>query len=442
MTSPNHIVGGIAITGVSLSFWDINIFGQSSYLGVVIFASLLPDIDHTKSIIGKLFFPIAKYLDKNFGHRTITHSLTFFVPLTLVVAFVERSFISSNLVYTYIFLFGFLSHLILDMLTVQGIPLFYPFLRNPCVVPANPSYRIRSGNLKSESIAMALFTMVLMSSFDLFANGFWTSYNRSFGTIKHAYREFRSSEMLVISEYQYLFNGDQVKGSGYIIDANEEKAIIFNPVKKKVIEISAGDNRVKDIKILPKRTKHKYKLEDINLMNKSIDYINNYLKGRLVSGAAISSSEFIVSGLRSKNGSVQLDHKFSPSFQFIGSNERQLEINNKLEIKQSELNEVLRYNSDQKLKLKRLKDNLSELKSNLVSITDLYTKDKTERDIIDLESEINKFNLKLKPTGHLLAEIKALRSKLESGNGSQLSVSLQIFRLPSSEDEKLWASHK
>ena len=76
MTSPNHIVGGIAITGISLSFWDINIFSNSIYLGLCVFSSLLPDIDHTKSVMGKIFFPLARYLDKNFGHRTITHSLT------------------------------------------------------------------------------------------------------------------------------------------------------------------------------------------------------------------------------------------------------------------------------------------------------------------------------------------------------------------------------
>jgi len=69
MTAPNHIVGGIAITGISLSFWDINIFSNSIYLTLCIFSSLLPDIDHTKSIIGKMFYPLAKYLDTKFGHK-------------------------------------------------------------------------------------------------------------------------------------------------------------------------------------------------------------------------------------------------------------------------------------------------------------------------------------------------------------------------------------
>ena len=50
MTAPNHVVGGIAITGISLSFWDINIFSNELFLGLCVFASLLPDIDHTKML--------------------------------------------------------------------------------------------------------------------------------------------------------------------------------------------------------------------------------------------------------------------------------------------------------------------------------------------------------------------------------------------------------
>ena len=202
MTAPNHIIGGIAITGISLSFWNINIFSSPIYLGLSVFASLLPDIDHTKSIIGKLFWPLSKYLDKKYGHRTITHSLTFLIPVFMASLFLELNIINPyyNLegsTYSYIMLFGIFSHFILDMLTVQGIPLFYPFNRNPCVVPANPSYRIKSGNLKSETIALMFFSVIVLSSYDLFKNGFWTSYNRSFGTLTHVEREFKNSPNFV-----------------------------------------------------------------------------------------------------------------------------------------------------------------------------------------------------------------------------------------------------
>ena len=76
MTAPNHIVGGITITGIAGGFLGINILESPYYLVAIVFAAQLPDIDHTKSLIGLTFYPIAKYLNRSYGHRTITHSLS------------------------------------------------------------------------------------------------------------------------------------------------------------------------------------------------------------------------------------------------------------------------------------------------------------------------------------------------------------------------------
>jgi len=65
MTAPNHVTGGIVFTGLFCSFFSVNIFANPLFIGMTIFGSLLPDIDHTKSWIGKLFYPIAKWLSVN-----------------------------------------------------------------------------------------------------------------------------------------------------------------------------------------------------------------------------------------------------------------------------------------------------------------------------------------------------------------------------------------
>jgi hypothetical protein len=61
-------------TGLFCSFFSINIFANPVFISVTILGSLLPDIDHTKSWIGKSVYPIAKWLSRNYGH-TITHSI-------------------------------------------------------------------------------------------------------------------------------------------------------------------------------------------------------------------------------------------------------------------------------------------------------------------------------------------------------------------------------
>lgn len=61
MSGPNHVAGGFVLTGIYLSMWDVNIYAQPHFIFFTAFFSLLPDIDHTRSIIGKAFYPIAKY---------------------------------------------------------------------------------------------------------------------------------------------------------------------------------------------------------------------------------------------------------------------------------------------------------------------------------------------------------------------------------------------
>ena len=90
MTAPNHIAGGIVFTGIFTSLWNVNIFSNPYYLAVTIIVSLLPDIDTPKSIIGKPFYPISKWLYRKYGHRTITHSLLFCAILTLITYVFEK----------------------------------------------------------------------------------------------------------------------------------------------------------------------------------------------------------------------------------------------------------------------------------------------------------------------------------------------------------------
>ena len=88
----NHIAGGVAFTGIFSSFNNVNIFEEPEYLFCTIFFSMLPDVDHTKSVIGKAFYPLARWLDRRHGHRTLTHSLLALVCLFVLVYALESFF--------------------------------------------------------------------------------------------------------------------------------------------------------------------------------------------------------------------------------------------------------------------------------------------------------------------------------------------------------------
>ena len=156
MTAPNHIIGGITFTGVFGSIIGFNIISDWRYLVVCFIASQLPDIDHTKSLIGKSVLPLAKIINKRYGHRTITHSLVCWLALSLFAFFLQRTFFV-DLYIAEVFTLAYFSHLLFDCMTVMGVPLLYPLIKNACVLPGNPSMRIRTSSIRQESIVFCVF---------------------------------------------------------------------------------------------------------------------------------------------------------------------------------------------------------------------------------------------------------------------------------------------
>lgn len=88
------------------------------YIACSAVGSIIPDIDSPNSIIGVPFYPVAKVINKIFGHRTITHDLLFAILLTIAsaVTFV----LTDNLAFVWV-MFGYLGHLLLDGFTKDGI---------------------------------------------------------------------------------------------------------------------------------------------------------------------------------------------------------------------------------------------------------------------------------------------------------------------------------
>ena len=134
-----HKIGGVC-TGIvtsALLFKDnpnpITLVSSLLLIAGASFGSIAPDIDKSTTKIGKNVFlkPISLYIQKKYGHRTITHSLLVslaMLSLLICSSYMFRGlafYLYSNLVIA--FSIGYMSHLLLDFLTTQGIPLFYPF---------------------------------------------------------------------------------------------------------------------------------------------------------------------------------------------------------------------------------------------------------------------------------------------------------------------------
>ena len=123
MMARSHVVIGVATWIIAAPILRVPALDPID-LGVVIAGSLLPDIDHPRSWVGRRTRPISTAIASTFSHRGITHSAIAVIGLTLLLlhAGYHRSDVSALVI-------GYLSHLAADMLTPQGLRLAWPLRR-------------------------------------------------------------------------------------------------------------------------------------------------------------------------------------------------------------------------------------------------------------------------------------------------------------------------
>jgi len=282
MNAPTHIIGGAVFAGTLCSFTDVNIFENYHYMIACAGFSLLPDIDTTKSAIGKIFFPVSWLICRKLGHRTITHSLLFLVFVWSAFIVLSKFGIITDTNFIKIALFSVLGHFVFDMVTVSGIPLLYPFFQNRCVIPGNKNFRFNTGEWKSEIVVAGICGLLCITMQPLFANGFWTSYNRSFGTIKHVDRENQNTEYYVTCEYSYILNAQQHDGEAIVITSNQNELTLFDGIK--IFNLNSNNPQLKVNHTKPRISDIEKRFQEMHFFNISLDSLQNILTGKIVSG--------------------------------------------------------------------------------------------------------------------------------------------------------------
>ncbi len=173
MTAGTHLAGA-ALTASLLRGVGVEV---GLVEGVALaWGSVMPDIDTTTSGPGKFVRPLSSFLERRFGHRTLTHSLPFLLALALLLYPLWRA---SPGVY-WAFLAGYLSHLLLDTLNVNGVPLLWPW-RVQFWFFASREWRIRYASPQEATLALvlALFAFVL---WPVSGQGFASAFRHLVGT--------------------------------------------------------------------------------------------------------------------------------------------------------------------------------------------------------------------------------------------------------------------
>jgi len=153
VTGKTHLIIGLT-AGLALALFTnstvVNGLAITAAAGV---GSLVPDIDTPNSTISNKARPIRLFTFW-IPHRTLTHSL---IVLGLV------SLLSVLSVFGVAFAIGYASHIVADMSTTRGIPLFYPLWGRSLHLLPYP-LRLTTGGL----VESGIFLIVWIAAIGLF----------------------------------------------------------------------------------------------------------------------------------------------------------------------------------------------------------------------------------------------------------------------------------
>jgi inner membrane protein len=282
MLLPNHIVGGFVFSGIVGGIMGDNLFQSPAAILTVLIGSILPDIDSPRSPVAWAFGPLSKWINIKFGHRTITHSIWALCGTTLLFK-VLFSVFGFHALFWFI---AYFSHCLFDMLTVQGVPFLFPVLKNRWVLPSDPTLRFNTGDTKAESITFASFILLGVTLQPLMTNGFWTTYNSSFGTQKHLSSEFQKSKDLLEVSYIYEIGSKQFVGRGYCIEASENKTVLREKDNWTVL----NPDLMKVKSVIFTHTGRTFFIEPQTFINVSADSLNLIVANRAITEIEIQSN--------------------------------------------------------------------------------------------------------------------------------------------------------
>jgi len=151
MRYKTHIVTSLT---AGFALMEVTPLPLSVMLGVgILIGSTLPDIDEPESYIGRRTLGVSNVIKAMFGHRGFTHSLL----ATLLVAI--PYFIFHHLFFLGIAL-GYLFHIVGDMLSVTGVPLFHPFSKKKVAIPLYKTGGIREHILLGLSVIAFIYLLI------------------------------------------------------------------------------------------------------------------------------------------------------------------------------------------------------------------------------------------------------------------------------------------
>jgi inner membrane protein len=203
-------------------------------VGVGGIAGLLPDVDISKSPAGRVLFPISKFLEKRFPHRSCTHSILASVAIgSVAYGLAYSSFISWRLAHG--MLIGYTFGYLVDLITKSGIQLFFPAnLR--CVVPGNRNLRLSTGSNWEYSILVLVVAALLLVLNINTHGGMGFTLNEILATPRGVQelmnQKGSSHEIVVHIDGVRTFDRTRIKDDFVVVEQRDANTFVIHPPSK------------------------------------------------------------------------------------------------------------------------------------------------------------------------------------------------------------------
>lgn len=230
MQAATHLAGAALTLAVARGF---GLHVGPFEAGALFLGSLLPDIDTTTAGAGRYVRPLASWIETRYGHRTVTHSLLF----TLAASVLLLPFgVSVALALAY----GILSHLLLDTMNVNGVPLLWPYRLQFWFLP-NRSSRIRYGSAQETTLAVTL-ALAGLFLWPVGADSFGTAFRRLVATPETAvtdYVNWRDTRAVWVAVDGFnAETQERIRGRFRVVEALGRNGVLIEDAAGNALQVS------------------------------------------------------------------------------------------------------------------------------------------------------------------------------------------------------------
>ncbi len=239
MMSVTH--AAIAVCTTTLAIGTANPF----VLLVAAIGSQLPDVDSTESYTGRMLFPLARWLEERYPHRTLTHSFL----ASGLVGLVGLPLWFVHWHYWAALALGYFCAWFSDAFTKAGVAAFWP---NPArlVIPGNPRVRLDTRS-PAEYWILAIAVCLTIAATNLISAGgitqqFALSFFRDTATAVEMFRKYGAEQAIVVEVRGiHTHTAQAIWGRYTVIDATEQDLIAEDGAGKLYKIGSAQDGQIR-----------------------------------------------------------------------------------------------------------------------------------------------------------------------------------------------------